>query len=167
MQSVLSRIWTRVAVSISYDDNDYTTGTSNQTMVYIFIRNIIFLSFCLIDFFVFNCRRIVQKCQTWNSYLASTVSFEGTYVIINLSIYLSIWNCLSINVSILLSQSMHLSLSLYIYIYIYSHPSTKCFVVSQLFRVARHGIFSKLESKTMLTFMPAGDSTAQPWGNPE
>ena len=28
MQSVLSRIWTRVAVSISYDDNDYTTGTS-------------------------------------------------------------------------------------------------------------------------------------------
>ena len=26
MQSVSSRIWTRVAVSISYDDNDYTTG---------------------------------------------------------------------------------------------------------------------------------------------
>ena len=25
MQSVSSRIWTRVAVSISYDDNDYTT----------------------------------------------------------------------------------------------------------------------------------------------
>ena len=28
MQSVRSRIWTRVAISISYDDNDYTTGTS-------------------------------------------------------------------------------------------------------------------------------------------
>ena len=28
MQSVSSRIWTRVAVSISYDDIDYTTGTS-------------------------------------------------------------------------------------------------------------------------------------------
>ena len=28
MQSVLSRIWTRVAMSISYDDNHYTTGTS-------------------------------------------------------------------------------------------------------------------------------------------
>ena len=28
MQSVSSRIWTRVAVSISYDDNPYTTGTS-------------------------------------------------------------------------------------------------------------------------------------------
>ena len=29
MQSVRSRIWTRVAVSISYDDNHYTTGTSH------------------------------------------------------------------------------------------------------------------------------------------
>ena len=28
MQSVSSRIWTHVPVSISYDDNDYTTGTS-------------------------------------------------------------------------------------------------------------------------------------------
>ena len=27
MQSVSSKIWTRVAVSISYDDNDYTTGS--------------------------------------------------------------------------------------------------------------------------------------------
>ena len=27
MQSVSSGIWTRVDVSISYDDNDYTTGT--------------------------------------------------------------------------------------------------------------------------------------------
>ena len=30
MQSVSSRIWTRVAVSISYDDNDYTTGISSK-----------------------------------------------------------------------------------------------------------------------------------------
>ena len=30
MQSVSSRIWTRVAVSISYNDNHYTTGTSNE-----------------------------------------------------------------------------------------------------------------------------------------
>ena len=28
MQSVSSRIWTRVAVSNSYDDNHYTTDTS-------------------------------------------------------------------------------------------------------------------------------------------
>ena len=31
MQSVSSRIWTRVAVSISYDDNYYTTGTIPKT----------------------------------------------------------------------------------------------------------------------------------------
>ena len=32
MQSVSSRIWTRVAVSISNDDNYYTTGTSCNTL---------------------------------------------------------------------------------------------------------------------------------------
>ena len=31
MQSVSSRIWTHVAVSISHDDNHYTTGTSKQS----------------------------------------------------------------------------------------------------------------------------------------
>ena len=30
MQSVSSRIWTRIAVFISYGDNDYTTGTSSN-----------------------------------------------------------------------------------------------------------------------------------------
>ena len=30
MQSVSSRIWTRLAAFISYGDNDYTTGTSSQ-----------------------------------------------------------------------------------------------------------------------------------------
>ena len=33
MQLVSSRIWTRVAVFISYDDNHYTTGTSAQLYV--------------------------------------------------------------------------------------------------------------------------------------
>ena len=30
----LVRIWTRVAVSISYDDNHYTTGTSRWKLIY-------------------------------------------------------------------------------------------------------------------------------------
>ena len=30
IQSASSRIWTRVAVSISYDDNHYTTGTKQS-----------------------------------------------------------------------------------------------------------------------------------------
>ena len=33
MQSVSSRIWTHVAVSISYDDNHYTTGISNEITI--------------------------------------------------------------------------------------------------------------------------------------
>ena len=32
MPSVSSRIWTRVAVSISYNDNHYTTGTSKSCL---------------------------------------------------------------------------------------------------------------------------------------
>ena len=37
MQSAPSRIWNRIAVSISYDDNHYTTGTSN---LYIYIWDV-------------------------------------------------------------------------------------------------------------------------------
>ena len=36
MQSVSSRIWTRVAVSISCDDNHYTTGTSYKSRINIY-----------------------------------------------------------------------------------------------------------------------------------
>ena len=32
MQSVTSRIWTLVTVSISYDDNNYTTGGSDEKL---------------------------------------------------------------------------------------------------------------------------------------
>ena len=34
MQSVSSRIWTRIAVFISYGDNNYTTGTSIKRWYY-------------------------------------------------------------------------------------------------------------------------------------
>ena len=33
MQSVSTRIWTRVAVSISYHDNHYTMGTFNKDLL--------------------------------------------------------------------------------------------------------------------------------------
>ena len=43
MQSVSSRIWTRVAVFISYDDNNYTTGTSTeQIVIYAIISGYLF-----------------------------------------------------------------------------------------------------------------------------
>ena len=34
MQSVSARIWTRVAVSISYDDNHHTTKNTNTNDLY-------------------------------------------------------------------------------------------------------------------------------------
>ena len=36
MQSALSRIWICVAVSVSYDDNHYTTGTSLYVCVCVY-----------------------------------------------------------------------------------------------------------------------------------
>ena len=38
MQSVSSWIWTRVAVFISYDDNNYTTDTSKYKLCYTLIQ---------------------------------------------------------------------------------------------------------------------------------
>ena len=58
MQSVSSRIWTRVTVSISYDNNHYTMGTSSNDndnnlfaqfqVYYIYIILIIFKQIFLI-----------------------------------------------------------------------------------------------------------------------
>ena len=44
MQSVSSRIWTHVAVPISYDDNHYTTGTSSYRLRMYYFLSIYFLS---------------------------------------------------------------------------------------------------------------------------
>ena len=55
MQSVSSRIWTRVAVSISYDDNLYTTGVIgyNQYEIRIIFEMILLISFfCIIKYFL-------------------------------------------------------------------------------------------------------------------
>ena len=46
-----------------------------------------------------------------------------------------------------MSQQCQLSLSLSIYIYIYCHPPIDCFVLSELFSVARQARFPKLGSK--------------------
>ena len=48
MQSVSSRIWTRVTVSISYDDNHYTTGTSIYHYQYSFANTTAkLIGFCI------------------------------------------------------------------------------------------------------------------------
>ena len=64
MQSVLSRIWTRVAVSISCDDNHYTTVTHfcnislyDQLVNYYFTENalyVYYLFYLSIIYFMFS-----------------------------------------------------------------------------------------------------------------
>ena len=51
MQSVSSRIWTRVTVSISYDDNHYTTHT------YIYTFGVVVSE----EFFLYTNKIIVKK----------------------------------------------------------------------------------------------------------
>ena len=61
MQSVLSRIWTRVAVSNSYDDNHYTTGTSSFITAKIY--NVLLLNHSELEIekiFKYNWRKTFQ-----------------------------------------------------------------------------------------------------------
>ena len=58
MISVSSRIWTRVAVSISYDDNHYTTGTSYMC---------VFMCVCM-------CLCVCEQDLAW-------INIEGWYAI--------------------------------------------------------------------------------------
>ena len=54
MQSVSSRIWTRVTVSISYDDNHYTMGTPIETLIVLFAHSKNALCFTVILTIQFN-----------------------------------------------------------------------------------------------------------------
>ena len=64
MQSVLSRVWTRVAVSISYDDNHYTTG---NTFYIIYDEQGVsekFISFRYLDHFSFKWSHFFYRDDT-------------------------------------------------------------------------------------------------------
>ena len=67
MQSVSTKIWTSVAVSISCDDNHYTTGTS-----FLFIH--LFFVSCSLFFY-----QIIYKLHIFYSY----VKIYDQYVFIN------------------------------------------------------------------------------------
>ena len=88
MQSVLSRIWTRVAVSISYDDNHYTTGTfllvvcyivSNKTTVFLSVYSIsVFWYFLQWERGGYECLETFAPPKNWNEEkICNTKSFRG------------------------------------------------------------------------------------------
>ena len=59
MQSISSRIWTRVAVFISFDDNHCTTGTSLRILLYSFIQ---------LNLNVTQCWLYELPSETWTHY---------------------------------------------------------------------------------------------------
>ena len=69
MQSVSSRIWTRVAVYISYDDNHYTTGTSRHFIqsMRVDCSNSVNHDWVRISSLLFTC------CQNWTCSLQMTL----------------------------------------------------------------------------------------------
>ena len=72
MQSVSSRIWTRIAVLISYDDNYYTTGMQDET------RSISSRSLQWGDM-------MLKRSETLNKYKNSTKDVSN----LNLKIYIA------------------------------------------------------------------------------
>ena len=115
MQSVSSMIWTRVAVSISYDDNFYPTGTSIQ-IIYMYRGDL-----------------ELNNIPVFISRLTTKRLWVGTMKAEKKQLYLSFWrqtkdithvrNGISFNGSKKKKKKLRtylsLSLSLYIYIYIY------------------------------------------------
>ena len=73
------------------------------------------------------------------SFILETINSKNTNLFVDLPILKYI-----IILSLDLQQS---SLYIYIYIYIYCYPHTDCFIVSQIFRVAKHTRCFKLGSK--------------------
>ena len=96
MQSVSSRIWTRVVVSVSYDDNHYTTGTptchvivnkelsppTNMKIVleYLSVKYILIPSFCSEIIAAFVCVYIyiyiIIHRQTFSLYHNTSVQLD-------------------------------------------------------------------------------------------
>ena len=84
MQTVTSRIWTRVSVSISYDDNHYTTGTSS--LLYQFFWNTIYIEFIYFEWiksYNFVCIFISASHQTGfdlNSFYNGDLAERGVVI---------------------------------------------------------------------------------------
>ena len=82
MQSASSRIWTRVAVFISYDDNNYTTGTS--TILSRFYHYITYTGYSVVYYqlwFFYNwfLWRLLYGCITWTLTKRLEKKLDGNY----------------------------------------------------------------------------------------
>ena len=93
MLSVSSRIWIRVAVSISYNDNHYTTGTSTKRVdnCLRFLNKVCLLNYEYIVKYFFTCKELpkslenrwleIKRLDKWYFHVLCTVMRPITTVI--------------------------------------------------------------------------------------
>ena len=84
------------------------------------------------------------------------------YIYIYIYIYICVCVCVYLYIYVYVNVCECVCMNVYIYIYIYCHPQTDCFVLSELFSVARHVERSKPRSKPIqlyvrLSFRPLGE----------
>ena len=122
MQSVLSRNWTRIAVSISCDNNHYTTGTSicrdanvhNECSLYMTQKCIWWWGStpgALGNVEYFFIANISKSTQTQNGSLIWLVYFYGTSTIVGyllLNPFLYIWTILFQTIQFSISKVFYL-----------------------------------------------------------
>ena len=82
MQLASSRIRTRAAVSISYDDNHYTTGTSTHTYIYI-VKEYIFTYF-------------KDDLQWWTVFIVDFVLLNVIYIYIYIYVCVCVCVCVCV-----------------------------------------------------------------------
>ena len=111
MQSVLSRIWTCVAVSISYDDNHYTTDTS---IIIVIIIVPLYQNNC----YIWLVGWLVGGFFLWHINFRRSFNAKSIFM----SVIFSVWN-LYANVPTIMGQKY------YIYIYIYIYIFTNIFLI--------------------------------------
>ena len=93
---------------------------------------------------------VVIKTKKFCKFLVKNTTFECSKIFSHI-LYLQATGLISI--FLCLCQYIYIYKYIYIYIYIYCHPQTGCFIVSQLFCVARYVGCLKLGSKpTQLYF---------------
>ena len=87
MQSVSSRIWTRITVSISYDDDHYTTGRYIYIYIYTYVCVCIYI-------YIYSCINKSLKTFFYESKMCSILASRVGQNLKWINVYLSLCNYL-------------------------------------------------------------------------
>ena len=93
MQSVSSRIWTRVSVSICYDDNLYTTGTFDIKKDWYVFKERKILSLCYLlsySLYSFFLTPVALRISTLSFFLSFVILYSFTLTLSSLSLLIPV-----------------------------------------------------------------------------